>query len=165
MSYQVSRTITSILSGAAILVIYLFQVSSRYQAGLLVMDELKSWAQIMLIFIGISIAAAIAVQIIFHILFSIGIAVKEGIKNGCSREQDIEKTIQQEMVEDEMAKLIDLKSMRVGYVVAGIGFVASLVILVLGYPSFIMLNVLFVSFYTAGIIDGFARLYYYKRGI
>lgn len=165
MSYQVIRTITNIISSAVVLAVYLFHVSSRYQAGLLPVDDLSSWARVMLIFIAIGIAAAIVIQIIFHILFSIGIAMKESIANGSCNEQEIEKTIQLEMVEDEMNKLIELKSLRVGYVFAGIGFVASLIYLSLNYPAMVMLNILFVSFSASGILDGFARLYYYKRGI
>ena len=165
MSYQIAKTVTNTLSGTAVLVVYLFYVSSRYQAGLLAMDELKPWAQIMLIFIGIGIAMAIVVQIIFHILFSIGLAVNQGIKNGSCNDQDIEKTIKMEMVEDEMGKLIELKSMRISYITVGVGFVASLVLLFFDYPAFIALNVLFVSFYTGGILDGFTQLYYYMRGV
>jgi len=165
MSYQVAKTVTNIISGAVVLVVYLFYVSGNYQAGLLAMDDLKSWAQVMLIFIGIGIAMAIVVQIIFHILFSIGMAVKESIKNGNCNDREIEKTIEMEMVEDEMGKLIELKSMRVSYITIGAGFVASLVLLFFDYPAFIALNVLFVSFYTGGILDGFTQLYYYKRGV
>ncbi len=165
MSYQVAKTVANILSGTAVLVVYLLYVSSSYQAGLLANDELKPWAQIMLIFIGIGIAMAIVVQIIFHILFSIGLAVNQSIKNGDCNDQDIEKNIKMEMVEDEMGKLIELKSMRISYITVGVGFVASLVLLFFDYPAFIALNVLFVSFYTGGILDSFTQLYYYKRGV
>ncbi len=165
MSYQMAKTVTNILSGAVVLIVYLFHVSSRYQAGLIAMDDLKSWAQVMLIFIGIGIAVAIVVQIVFHILFSIGIAVKESIKNGNCSDQTIEKNIEMEMVEDEMGKLIELKSMRVSYITVGVGFVASLFLLFFDYPVFIALNVLFVSFLTGGILDGFTQLYYYMRGV
>jgi len=165
MSYQVKRTITNILTGVIVLAAYCFYAFSRYQSGLLAPDDLKSWAQIMLIFIGVGIAAAIVIQIVFHILLSIGIAIKESIKNGSCDDQEIEKTIQLEMIEDEMDKLIELKSLRVGFIVAGIGFVASLIALVLNYPTMIMLNLLFISFSTGSILEGFAQLYYYKRGI
>lgn len=165
MSYQVAKTITSILSGAVVMIVYLLHVSSSYQAGLLAMDDLKSWAQVMLIFIGIGIAIAIVVQIIFHILFSVGLAVSQSIKNGNCNDREIEKTIKLEMVEDEMGKLIELKSMRVGYITVGVGFVASLGLLFFDYPSFIALNVLFVSFFAGSILEGFTQLYYYKRGV
>ena len=165
MSYPVTRTITSIISGTFVLIMYLLHVISRYRAGILAMDEYQSWAQIMLIFIGIGIAVAIVTEIVFHILFSIGVAVRESIQRDTCNEKDIEKAIKQDMVEDEMAKIIDLKSMRVGYITAGSGFVASLIFLVLDYPVSIMINILFVSFLVAAIIEALTRLYYYKKGI
>jgi hypothetical protein len=165
MSYQVKRTITSIFSSVVVLAAYCLYAFGRYQSDLLAPDDLKTWAQIMLVFIGVGIAATIVIQIVFHILLSIGIAVKESIKNGSCADQEIENKIQLEIVEDEMDKLIKLKSLRVGIIIAGVGFVASLVTLVLNYPPMIMLNLLFISFSTGSILEGFAQLYYYKRGI
>jgi hypothetical protein len=165
MSYQVKRTITNILTGLIVLTAYCIYAFGRYQSGILAPEDLKSWAQIMLIFIGIGIIAAIVIQIVFHILLSIGIAIKENIKNGSCDDQEIEKTIKLEMIEDEMDKLIELKSLRVGFIVAGVGFIASLIVLLLNYPAMVMLNLLFISFSLGSILEGFTQLYYYKRGI
>src|SRR6056297_4369360 len=112
MTYQIARTLTRILSGTVLLIIYLVQVTSRYQGGVLTMDQMQSLGQQMLVFIGIGIGVTIAVEIVFHILYSIGIAVKESVKaESCNNqdvekdiEKNIEKNIKQEMVEDEMAK-------------------------------------------------------------
>jgi len=173
MTYQIARRLTRVLSGTVLLIIYLVQVTSKYQEGGLAMDQLQSLGQLMLVFIGIGIGVTIAVEIVFHILYSIGIAVKESVKADVCNDKDkereieknIEKNIKQEFVEDEMAKLIDLKSSRVGYVTSGIGFMCSLIVLTLGYPVFIVLNILFVSFFIAGMMESFARIFYYKRGI
>lgn len=165
MSYQVKRTITNILTGLIVLTTYCFYAFGLYQSGILAPEDLKSWAQIMLIFIGIGIIAAIIIQIVFHILFSIGIAIKENIKNGGCDDQEIEKTIKLEMIEDEMDKLIELKSLRVGFIVAGVGFITSLIVLLLNYPAMVMLNLLFISFSVGSILEGFTQLYYYNRGI
>ena len=165
MSYQVKKTFASIISGVIVLGAYLFFAFSSYQSGLLAPDDLKSWAQLMLIFIGVGIAATIVIQIIFHIILSVGIAIKENIKNGGCADQEIENKIQLEIVEDEMDKLIELKSLRVGVIVAGVGFIISLIILVLSYPPMLMLNTVFISFSFGNILEGFTKLYYYKRGI
>ncbi len=165
MIYQIARTLARIVSGAIVLIIYLVQVSSRYQAGLLLMDELQSLAQLILVFIGIGIGVSIGVEIVFHILFSIGLAVKESVKTGSCNDKEIEKTINQEFVEDEMAKMISLKSLRVGYITAGIGFVVSLIFLAWDYPAFVMVNIFFCSFFIAGLMEGFARIFYYTRGL
>lgn len=165
MTYQVKKTIAAIISGVVVLGVYLFYAFGRYQSGLLAPDDLKSWAQLILIFIGVGIAATIVIQIIFHILLSVGIAIKENMKSGSCKDENIENQIQLEMVEDEMDKLIELKSLRVGAIVAGSGFVISLIILALGYPPVFMLNIVFISFSFGSILDGFTKLYYYKRGI
>ena len=119
----------------------------------------------MLIFIGIGVAASIVIQIIFHILLSISIAVKKELRGEKTDDKEIEKSIKSEMVEDEMDKLIELKSNRVGFVLAGIGFVAALVSLVLNYSPAVMLNILYITFALGSLFEGFAQLYFYRRGV
>lgn len=165
MSYQERRTIVSLISGISVVAAYCLHTFSRYQSGLVDPNDLKFWAGSMLIFIGIGVVASIVIQIVFHILMSIGIAVKKKIENEQCDDKEIEKTIGAEMVEDEMDKLIELKSMQVGFVVAGIGFVAALVSIVAGYSAVLMLNILFLSFSGGAIIEGFAQLYFYRKGV
>ena len=69
------------------------------------------------------------------------------------------------MVEDEMDKLIELKANRVGVTLGGFGFVAALILVLLGYSTAVMLNVIFISFSAGSIIEGFVQLYYYRKGI
>jgi hypothetical protein len=115
------------------------------------------------IFIGIVVT--IVIQIVFHILLSISIAVKEKMQDGQCDDEEIEKTIGAEMVEDEMDKLIELKSTRIGFFFAGIGFVAALVSLVLAFSPVVMLNIMFISFSIGSIFEGFSQLYFYRKGI
>ncbi len=178
MSYKEKQTIVSILSGLMLLVIYSFYALSKVQSGVAAPDDMKFWATAILTFIVIGIVAMIIIQIIFHILLSISIAVKGEVQkeihkkilkhetqNDPCNEQSIEKTIALEMVEDEMDKLIELKAMRVGFVIAGTGFVLSLISLVLDYSPAVMLNIAFFSFGIGSMIEGIIKLFYYKRGI
>lgn len=64
-----------------------------------------------------------------------------------------------------MDKLIELKAMRIGFAIAGIGFVLSLITLVLDYAPAVMLNVIFFSFSIGSMIEGITKLYFYKRGV
>ena len=124
-------------------------------------DDLKSWAAAMLVFIGIGVAAAIVIQIIFHIALSIGIAVKE-------REQDektVERIIASTVVEDERDKLISLKSAHIGYIFAGLGFVAALVALAFGTQFVTALHILFGTFSSGSLVEGIVSVYFYERGI
>ncbi|MHB1484186.1 MAG: hypothetical protein ACYCYI_05935 [Saccharofermentanales bacterium] len=165
MSYQEKRTIVSIISGVLILVAYCAYTYGKYQSGAVATDNLKFWAGTMLMFIGIGIAVTIVIQIIFHILLSIGIAIKEQVQNGKCDDKEIEKTIELEMVEDERDKLIGLKSMRISFGVAGVGFVAALISLLLNYSPAVMMNILFISFSAGSLIEGFTQLYFYRKGV
>lgn len=165
MSYQEKRTITSIVTGALVLTAYCLYAFGNFQPGASVSDDLKYWAGSMLVFIGIGIAASIVIQIVFHILLSISIAVQQKVRDQNADNQAIERSIGAEMVEDEMDKLIELKAMRVGFVVAGFGFVAALVSLVLNYSPSVMINILFISFSGGAMGEGLAQLYFYRNGI
>ena len=165
MSYQVKKTTTSIVTGILVLAAYFIYTFGRVHAEAAAPDGLKFWATTILIFIGIGVVASIVIQIVFHILLSISIAVKKKILNEKCEDKEIEKEIKAEMVEDEMDKLIELKSMRLAFIVAGIGFIAALVSLVLNYPPAVMLNILFISFGAGSLFDGFAQIYYYRRGL
>jgi len=165
MSYQEKRTLTSIFTGAVVLAAYCMHALSQYNSGAVATGDLKFWAGTMLTFIGIGIGAAIVIQIIFHILFSISVAIKENIQGGECDDKEIEKTIELEIVEDERDKLIELKSMRVGFGIAGIGFVGALVSLVLNYSPVVMLNILYISFFIGSLFEGAAQFYYYRRGV
>jgi hypothetical protein len=165
MSYQVKKTVTSIVTGILVLAAYCIYAFGRVHPGASAPDNLKFWATAILIFIGIGIAASIIIQIVFHILLSISIAVKKKIQDEKCEDKEIEKEIKAEMVEDEMDKLIQMKSMRLAFIVAGIGFIAALVSLVLNSSPAVMLNIMFISFSAGSLFDGFAQLYYYRRGL
>jgi len=165
MSYQEKRTIVTVLTGILILAAYCIYAFGKVNAGIESVEDLKFWAFAMLLFIGVGVVANIIIQIVFHILLSIGIAIKEQIQNGSVNDDEIEKTLELEMVEDEMDKLIGLKSMRLGFAVAGIGFVSGLVALMMDYSPALMMNIIFISFNVGSILEGIAQIYYYRKGV
>jgi hypothetical protein len=165
MSYQERRTIVTLLSGALVIAAYCIYAFGRYQSGAVDASDLKFWAGAMLIFVGIGIAAIIVIQIVFHILMAIGIAATKKIRDEQCDDKEIEKTIGAEMVEDEMDKLIEMKAMKIGFGIAGVGFIAALLSLVLGYSAAVMLNILFLSFSGGSVLEGVAQLYFYRRGV
>jgi hypothetical protein len=165
MSYQEKRIITTIITGMLILAAYCIYSFGKVQSGATAPEDLKFWAGNILIFIGIGIVATIIIQIVFHILLSIAIAVKEKVRDENQSDQEIDKTIKAETVEDEMDKLIELKSNRVGSFLAGAGFIAALVAVLFSSSAVMMLNIIFVSFSAGTILEGFAQLYYYRKGI
>ncbi len=165
MSYQEKKTIVSLVAGLLILAAYCIYVFNKIQSGTAAPDDLKFWATAMLVFIGIGVVALIVILIVFHILLSITMAVKEEMLNGEYDDKKIEKTLELDMVEDEMDKLIGLKAMRISYAVVGIGFIAALVSLVLNYSPAVMLNIMFFSFGIGSMMEGVTQLYFYRRGV
>ena len=142
---------------------YCIYALGKFKRVTVAQGDLKFWASTILIFIGIGIVAMIVIQIIFHILLSIAMAVKDQVQNGKCDDKEIEKTIEVEMVEDEMDKLIELKSMRIGFIFVGVGFVLASVSLVLDYSPAVMLNICLFLSASVAMIEGFTQLYYYRR--
>lgn len=161
MSYQSKKTITSMVGGALVLAEYCIYAFGRYSSGAIAEGNLKFWAGTMLVFIGIGIVVTIVLQIVFHIALSIGIAVKD---RACD-EKEIDKRVEATVIEDEMDKLIELKSSQIGFVLAGVGFVGALILLVLGYSTVVMLNVMYLSFLVGSLVEGAASLYFYGKGV
>jgi len=163
MSYQEKRTIVSVVSGTLLLLAYCIYANAKL--GLTNLTDLKPWATTMLVFIGIGVVALIVIQIVFHILLSIGIAVKKKINDEAMDDKEIESSIEREMVEDEMDKLIELKANKIGYSFVGFGFVAGLITLAIGLPAAIMLNILFLASMLGSIVEGLIQLRYYRKGV
>ena len=165
MSYSEKRSVVAIFAGIAVLVAYGLYVSGKVRVGVAAPDDLKFWAGTMLLFIVIGVAVNIVIQIVFHILLSMSIAVREEVKNGHSDDKEVEKRIAAEIIEDEMDKLIELKSLRVGFSVAGSGFLAALIAAFLGASVDVMMNIMFFSFSGGSIIEGFSQIFYYRKGV
>ncbi len=165
MSYQEKRSVVSILSGVILLVVYILNVLGRYRQGTLPEADLKAWATTILIFIGIAIAAFIIIQIVFHIMLSVSIAVSKAVKDGVTDNEELEKSIQANMIEDEMDKIISLKASKISTIVYGVGFLVGLIALIMNYSAVILLNSIFISFCLGMVIEGFAQIYYYNRGL
>jgi len=165
MSFQEKRTAVSIFTGIAVIAAYCIYAFGRYNSGEIAPGDLKFWATTMLVFIGIGVVFAIAIQIIFHIGYSISVAIGKKIQDENFDDKEIEKTIERETVEDERDRLIELKSLRIGFIIAGVGLVGGLLALVLNYSTVVMLNIFYLSFSLGSVLEGVGQLYYYKRGV
>ena len=158
MSYISKRTLCSIGVGILLLIFYVIYALGAASPA---MDDLKSWAVAILIYIVVCIAAGIVVQIVFHIVFAIGITVKEkGIDD-----KKVERIIKSSMVEDERDKLISLKSSHIGYSCAGFGLVAGLVALAVGISTVVVLHIVAGTFALGSIIEGCVSIYLNERGV
>ena len=164
MSFKSKKMIASMVAAVVLLAGYImYALGERAPA----VGDLKSWAVAMLVFIGISVVAMIVIQILFHIAFAIGIAVKEEIatKEGERDEKKLRRIFDSETVEDERDKLVGLKSARIGYMIAGGGFITALVALLLDQSALVALHLVFGSFFIGSFAEGCTGVYHYERGI
>lgn len=157
MTYQTKKTIVSLLASIAILISYCISVYNDISKGLTLENDATFWAKKMLIFIAIGVAINMISFIVFHILLSVNLSVKDS--------KEINRKLELEMVEDEMDKLIELKSLRVGYIFASTGFILGLILLAFNTSIAIVLNILFLSFFIGAIAEGISNLFFYFRGI
>lgn len=169
MNYHEKRIMMTSIIGLGVTISYIIFAITAYNGGSAESLTLKYWAVRMLIFIGIGIVAVIIGMILFHIIYSILLAIKLKIKDDSLSDKDIENQIKSiiknDAIEDEMEKLIQLKSSRIGFIFTGMGFVFALLSLVLDYSAVIMINIIFLSFSLGSTFEGLVQLYYHKKGI
>ena len=161
MSYSSQRALTSTVTGVILIVAYIIYATGKSAPA---PENLKAWALAMLIFIGIGIAAAIVIQVLFHIAFAIGLAAKEHAQ-GREPDDNIERKLSSEMVEDERDKLITLKAQRVGSYVVGAGLIAFLVAIAFGASFVLALHIVVGAFAFSGIVEGIASVSFYEKGV
>lgn len=169
MTYHEKRTLMTSFIGLLVTISYIIFAIISYNSGTTDSLSISFWALWILIFIGIGIIAVIVATILFHIGYSIGLAVHFKKTNPSLSDKDIEikvnQTIKIDTAEDEMGKLIGLKSMRIGFAFAGLGFVISLIAILVYNSPIIMINIIFLFFSIGSALEGLVQLYYYKRGI
>lgn len=182
MSYQEKKAIATMSSAVILLISYLVYIVGKYNdLGRELLSDLSFWASTMLTFVIVGIVITIIIQIVFHVFLAISIAVRKEVRNELKevkenedkeitefkRKKEIEEEIKSEItdVDDEMDKLISLKSMRNAYMFVGVGFVLSLISVILKFQTGIMINILFLSFMTGSIIEGISKIYFYRRGV
>lgn len=164
MYYQQKKAIASFISVVLVLAAYCMYGFAKYQeAGAALLNDLNFWSTSMLVFIGVSIVVSVVIQIVFHIMLAVSGVVGSKLKGKELKDPCEEVEISPK--EDEMDKLIGLKSMRNAFLVAGAGFIMALISLTLQAPSAIMLNVLFLSFYVGSVIQYISQLYFYRKGV
>lgn len=163
MSYQEKRTLLSIIISIVMLVSY--SIYAFGKAGMEHINDLQFWARTILIFIGIGIVALIILQIVFHILMAIGKAIRQKLKDNEVNEEEIGRTMRVETAEDEMDKMIEMKSNRFGYTIMGLGFMAGLIAIAFGASAVAMLNILFFATWVGSFVEALMQIRYYRRGV
>ena len=158
MTYNSRRNIIGMAAGILSVAAYIFYVTMGNAPA---PEDIRAWARLMLVFIGIGVAAQIVIQVIFHVVFAAGIAIKEHDQDG----KKTEKIIKASVIEDERDKLISLKSLRAGYICAGAGSMIALFVLAGGVSVVIALHMIVGSFAAGSLAEGFAGIILNERGV
>lgn len=136
------------LSTVMVMGIYYWSVFERFNSQVMTTDEqLQFWSKAILIAIPISILTKIIVMIAYVIINYIITSEKMA------------------GFEDERDKLIELKSTRNSYLIFGMGFVMSLVVLAFGYPPKYMFISLILAGIASEVFDNLSKFYYHRKGV
>jgi hypothetical protein len=148
MSYQERKYVVSLLSSFLIFGLYCWGVYLRYKDTSLEGKELYHfWGAAVLIIIPITMAAKIIIEIIFIIVNRIATKEKEP------------------SFSDELDKLIDLKAMRVSYLIFILGFLLAMGAAVMRMSPSTMFILLLISGFVSEVAGISWRLYLYRKGV
>lgn len=148
ISYQEKLSILSLVNTFLILGFYSLYVYNKYIAvNPEIIYDMKFLGKAFLILIPFTIV----VQIVMHILFV--------IFNKIITMEDPPKK------EDEMDKLIELKSLRVSHWVFIVGFFSAMASQAFGMAPYVMFLSFVVSGFLAGMISDIAKIWYYRKGV
>jgi hypothetical protein len=148
MSSEEKENYISLVTTLLISVPYIIYVYSNYQSQTLNTEEqIKFWAASILILIPIRIVAEIFMHIVAKIVTVI-----------VTRKEESE-------VVDERDELIELKAHRNSLYTFCIGFIISLLTVVLGQPVSWMFITMFASGFLAELAEIGSKIYYYKKGV
>ena len=147
MSIKEKRIIGTLISNVLIFAAYLIIIIGMYQDGRFDGDDAAR-------LVGQSILILIGAQIIGNIIVSIAVAIIHAI---ATREQEPDIT-------DERDKLIELRALRLSFLLFGMTFVGGIAALAFGSTYFVAFQVLIAAGAISDVIGNLFRLRLYRRG-
>lgn len=147
MSIKEKRIIATTISNLLIFAVYFVIILRMYQDGRFDgEDAARLVGQSVLILIGAQIVANIVVSIVVAIIHAIA-----------TREEEPDIT-------DERDKLIELRALRLSFILFASSFAGAIASLALGASYFFAFQVMLVAGAVSDVIGNVFRLYLYRRG-
>jgi hypothetical protein len=112
-----------------------------------IINDFSFWGKRFFILVPIIVTALIIIHIVFAIIHKI--VTNEDIPT----------------LTDEMDRLIDLKSIRISRWVTSSFFLLALGTQAIGMQPWVMLATLVASCFLGGVVEGIAKIYFYRKGI
>jgi len=143
-----SQILLSLLTTIVILVLYTLYVYNREVVeNPEIINNLKFWGKYFVILIPVMIV----VQIVIHIIYAI---INKIVTN-----EDIPTK------DDEMDRLIELKSLRISRWIQSAFFVMAMGALAIGMQLWVMFVLLLCSCFVSIIVESIAQIYFYTKGV
>jgi hypothetical protein len=147
MDNKEKQILVTVIGMILIIACYSLYVYNKFIAvNFNIINDFKFWGKTFLILIPVTIVF----QIIIHIVFAI---INKIVTN-----EDMPTLV------DERDKLIDLKAIRISHWIFTLGFLLSMVSLVMGMPPYVMFITLIASGFISGIVSELAKIYFYRKG-
>ena len=161
MMYKSKSTLASLIAGIAVTIGYIvFVLTADVPAA----DDLEAWARLLLLYIGVSVVAVIVVQIFFNIGFAARLWIRREREDETCEE--LKRRLEAEMAEDEMERLITLKTSHIGYGITGVGLIAMLAALAfLGASAVVAIHMIIGACLLSTMVSGIMDIRYYEKGV
>ncbi|MEO7912756.1 MAG: hypothetical protein ABIV47_24160 [Roseiflexaceae bacterium] len=150
MSMQQRNTVVSLVIFSLIFIVFCLRVLQMLLAQTFIAANVFwLWGIVAVAAIVVTILGTIIANIVFAIVFTV---------------RTKEEPQESEWLEDERDKLIQLKGMRVSYMVFSLGVLIAMLSFVLSQPPLVMFTLLIASGLIAQIVGDVYRLLRYGRG-
>lgn len=148
LTYQEKKSIVTLVSGILIFILYCLYMYPQYPEGSADLSTiLHYWGSFVLVLTGVTVVAHIIISIVFNIIFRMTTGEKEPT------------------FEDELDRLIRLKSIRNSFAVFVLGFLLAMGSLVIDQPLKVMFIILIAAGFLSDMTGSLSRLYHYRKGV
>ncbi|MBZ0184374.1 MAG: hypothetical protein K8F60_18080 [Melioribacteraceae bacterium] len=147
MSFQEKRSIVSLFSNLLISILYLIYILKYHSTtNPLNNNDLAFWGGLILLLVPVKVFGKVVIHIIFIIINKI--VTNEDEPN----------------FSDELDKLIELKSLKIAFIIFMSGFVLSMAAIVVGYTASTMFVLLISSLILSEVAGDLSQIYFYRKG-
>lgn len=147
MSFQEKRSIVSLFSNLLISILYLIYILKYHSTtNPLNNNDLAFWGGLILLLVPVKVFGKVVIHIIFLIINKI--VTNEDEPN----------------FSDELDKLIELKSLKIAFIIFMSGFVLSMAAIVVGYTASTMFILLISSLILSEVAGDLSQIYFYRKG-
>lgn len=165
MSYHEARILVANIGSAVIFGAYCLHAGGRLFGGSLPLDDPAAWAGTMLVFVAAAAVLLVLAMVAFSVAYAVSVAVRAAAVSGAADPEAVGRTVRNEASLDEMGRLIELRSSRIGAAAMALGGIAALALTAAGLPVAVGMNAAFAAGWFGAVAEGFVQLADYRKGV